>query len=168
MPNQLKDYFFFNLKSKPYALLGFTGFILAIISLAPVELEALDIPWHDIYFVIPNMSILGIVATVLLFLWSIYIAANRLMLSIKLTWVHVIATILTVIVLLIPIDPTWGMSGVPRRYYAMTDFPAHKPFFNSGLIYTAMLLILLIAQLVFLINLIMGIFQSLRSINPKK
>jgi heme/copper-type cytochrome/quinol oxidase subunit 1 len=55
------------------------------------------------------------------------------------------------------------MSGVPRRYYAIDEFQGRRPFFNSASIYVANILILIIAQLAFAINLVIGIIKSRRA-----
>lgn len=117
---------------------------------------------HDTYIVFTNVSLYGVFATVLLFLWGLYIVANRFMLSRKLTWFHVIGTLAPILAFLVLNSRTWRESGVPRRYYSMTDFPYHSSFFNIGLIYVAIALIPLLAQLMLVINLIAGTVQFFR------
>ena len=161
-----KNYFFPNLNSKPYALLGITGFLIAVISFLPVKEDTLDMPLHDTYIVFTNVSFFRIFAVILLFLWSLYLAANRLMLSYRLTQLHVIATLSAILLFLILDSHTWGLSGAPRRYYAMDDFNDRGHFFNIALIYIVDILTLLIGQILFAINWGIGIIRFFRQVRP--
>ena len=145
----------FDIRSKPYTLLGIVGFFVAIISFIPIISDsALDINLHDTYFVITDFSLYRFYAVILLFLWSVYLIANRLIFSRKLTWLHIIATLLPIVFFIITKKHTWGMSGVPRRYYALSEFD--RPYYDIGIYYVAIILSLVIGQLIFLTNLIVG------------
>jgi heme/copper-type cytochrome/quinol oxidase subunit 1 len=167
MSNRNRNYFFANLKSKPYALFGIAGFLMAIISFIPIKRDSLDVNLHDTYFVIANVSFFRWFAAILLFLWAIYIATSRLMFSRRLIWFHVIATLLPVIFLMIFNNHTWGMSGSSKRYYAIDEFENSKSFFNDPSIYIVSILVLLIAQFLFAINLVIGIIRFFRQNNPE-
>jgi len=161
MLNKHRNNSIFDLRSKPYTLLGIVGFFVAIISFIPIKSDsALDINLHDTYFVITDFSLYRVYAVILLFLWSVYLVANRLIFSRKLTWLHVIATLLPILFFIIIKKHTWGMSGVPRRYYALSEFD--RPYYDIGIYYVAIILSLIIGQLIFLANLIGGTTKYFR------
>lgn len=165
--SQAKNRFIPDLKSKPYTLLGIVAVLMAIVSFAPIGNEALDMQLHDTYIVIANFSFYRLFAAILLFLWAVYIVANRFMFSLKLTRWHVILTLLSIIVFMMLNSHRWGLSGVPRRYYAINEFENSNPYLSVAWSYIICILVFLIGQIVFGINLTIGIVQYFRRPGPE-
>jgi len=136
------------LKSRPYNLVGLMALLLLIVSLFSSN-GAIDFNLHDTYFVIAGINICLFIAAFLLIIWVIYIVSNRMLLSIVLTWVHVVATVLAGIMYLKYYLWFVSMDGIPRRYYAFTDFNAVKPLY---FLLTASAVIFLTGQFVFFIK----------------
>jgi len=162
MPNRYVNYFIGNIKTRPYVLLGFAGFLMGIRSFIPSRASSLDINMHDMYFVVANVSLYRFFAIILLFLWSVYMAANRLILSRRLTLFHVLFTLTPLIFFLIMQNHTWGMDGVSRRYYAVDAFEAQKPLLNFAGVFITVMLSLFIGQVIFIVNLAWGVIKSFR------
>ena len=160
VPLKLKYRSTFNLKSHPYTLLGVAGFLIGLISFLPIDTDAFDINLHDTYFVIASVSLYRIFAIVLLFCWSVYIVANRLQLSRVLIWFHVVTTLVALISFIILQSRHWGLLGIPRRYYAFNEFEKMRNPFNTVKIYAIVLLAFVIAQLIFLVNLSIGLIKK--------
>lgn len=167
MPNTYPGYFFGNIRSRPYVLLGFAGFVAGIWSFIPSRSDILDINMHDTYYIVTGLPFYKFFAAVLLFLWSIYLIANRLPLSHRLTLFHVLSTLIPLIFFIIirNLGPAWGLDGIPSRYYAIDQFRERQPLFNPEGIYIAAVLILFIGQVFFIINLLWGAIKSFRKNN---
>jgi len=161
MLGKFNDSSVFNLKSNPYTLLGIAGLIMAFISFFPIQDESLDINFHDTYFVIAYVWVYWFFAALLLFLWSVYAVADRLMFSRELSLVHVFTTLLPIIFFTTTNTHFWGISGVPRRYYAFTEFEDRSRYYNFILVYIAIIIVLLTGQLIFVFNVVLGIIKLL-------
>jgi cytochrome c oxidase subunit 1 len=153
-----------NLKSNPDALLGIAGFLMGVISFLPINTDAFDINLHDTYIVIASVSLYRVFAVVLLFCWSVYIVANRLQLSHVLIWLHVVTTLVALISFIILQSRYWGLSGIPRRYYVFTEFEKMRDPFNTVKVYIIVLFAFILAQLLFLVNLSIGLIKKLTEI----
>jgi heme/copper-type cytochrome/quinol oxidase subunit 1 len=149
------------LKSKPYNLVGLMALLLLIVSLFSSN-GAIDFNLHDTYFVIAGVNICLIIAGFLLIIWVIYIVSYRLLLSIVLTWVHVVATVLAGIMYLKYYLLSVSIDGIPRRYYAFTDFNAVKPIY---VLLVVSAVIFITGQFIFLVNLLGGLIK--RAFRPK-
>lgn len=97
MPNTYPGYFFSNIRSRPYVLLGFAGFVAGIWLFIPFRSDIMDINMHGTYYIVTGMPFYKFFAAVLLFLWSIYLIADRLLLSYRLTLFHVLSTLVPLI-----------------------------------------------------------------------
>jgi len=164
VPLKLKYRSTFNLKSHPYTLLGVAGFLMGLISCLAIDTDAFDINLHDTYFVIASVSLYRIFAIVLLFCWSVYVISNRLQLSYVLILVHVVTTLACLISVITLQSHHWGLSGPPRRYYAFSEFEKMRNPFNTVKVYAIVLLAFILAQLVFLINLSIGLIKKLMEV----
>lgn len=151
----------FNLKARPYNLLGIAGLMTGLMSFLPIHQETLEINLRDTYLVIAAPSICRIFAVVLLFLWSLYLVSDHLMLSRKLSWFHIVGTLLCLVFLFFFSIYKPDVPEVPMRYYAFTGSESQRPGFNISNLYIPVVLILLLAQLFFSINLTMGSIKVL-------
>ena len=167
MPLKLNYSSVFNLKSHPYTLLGIAGVLIGLLSFLPIDGSAFDVNLHDTYIVIAAVSLYRAFAVALLFFWSVYIIANRLQLSRVLIWFHVVTTLVALISVIILQSRYWGLSGAPRRYYAFNEFEKMRNPFNTVRVYVIMLLAFILAQLVFLVNLSIGLIRKLTKISNR-
>ena len=137
---------------------------MGLISFLPIDTDAFDINLHDTYIVIASVSLYRMFAVVLLFCWSVYLVANSLQLSRVLIWFHVVTTLVAVISVIILQSRYWGLSGIPRRYYAFNEFEKMRDPFNAGTIYIVVILAFILAQLIFLVNLSIRLIKKLTKI----
>jgi heme/copper-type cytochrome/quinol oxidase subunit 1 len=151
------------IRSKPYELFGVAAVLLFAISFIPLS-RSVDINLHDTYFVISMRYIYRLLATVFLFIWLLYCCFNNILFSKKLTWVHVILSILPPIIFLFVLINFNSMDGIPRRYYTFTEFESKKHTENKLIICGVLLIAILVGQSIFLINLICGILK--RALKP--
>ena len=149
----LKHFIAAILTQKPYNLLWI--FALLMFALSLVSTSAFDVTLHDSYYVLGIAVIYRLFALLLIIFWLIYLFADGILLSKRLTRIHILATLLPTIIFFMLAKLDFGMSGVPRRYYALTAFNA-RPDFKALITYIAIIAVFLIGQLCFLINLIGG------------
>ena len=138
---------------KPYNLLWIFALLMFALSLASTS--AFDITLHDSYYVLSIALIYRLFALLLIIFWLIYLFADGILLSKGLSRIHILATLITTIIFLMLAKLDWGMSGVPRRYYAITGFNTRSDY-KVLISYLAIIATFLIGQLCFLINLIGG------------
>jgi cytochrome c oxidase subunit 1 len=155
----IKPFTFLDLKKRPYELLGIMALLMFLVSFVDSN-SALDINMHDTYFVIAHAHICWFFSGVLLFLWSMGVLFRRYIWSITLSWVQVILTLISVIAFLKIVVMGVSLSGVPRRYYAFTEFEQQKSWFSTTSVYVFMLLLIVLGQLIFIINVITGFLRK--------
>jgi len=122
---------------------------------------ALDIPLHDTYFVVAHFhlvmgsaAIFGMLAGV--YHWFPKLFAGRLM-DEKLGYLHFWATFVCAYLVFFPMH-FMGLDGVPRRYYAMTEFPAFNHWLSVNTFITWAAIVAALAQVAFLYNFFHSIF----------
>jgi len=121
----------------------------------------LDIPLHDTYFVVAHFhlvmgsaAIFGMLAGV--YHWFPKLFAGRLM-DEKLGYLHFWATFVCAYLVFFPMH-FMGLDGVPRRYYAMTEFPAFNHWLSVNTFITWAAIVAALAQVAFLYNFFHSIF----------
>lgn len=151
------------MKRKPHHLFLVTGLILGLMSFwGSGQSKLFDIRLHDTYFVFAYTQLLGLLAILALFVWSLYLFANKILYSRALTWIHVITTVIPLLVFaLIFIFSECFTNVIQMQYRGDTgpdSFDGYK-LFTIGLCMT--IVVLLLGQLVFIVNFIAGIFKRL-------
>ena len=135
----------------PYYILLFSAITLFFLSFFSNQ-ETLDYHIHATVFIISFAYFLRAVAFVLLIFWVIYKISYKILLSINLTWIHIICTVLLLILILI--------AGYLNTFPESTD--ADLKSINRFQIINKWISIffssLLLLQLLFLINIIGGLF----------
>ena len=123
----------------------------------------LDIPLHDTYFVVAHFhlvmgsaAIFGMLAGV--YHWFPKLFAGRLM-DEKLGYLHFWATFVCAYLVFFPMH-FMGLDGVPRRYYAMTEFPAFNHWLSVNTFITWAAIVAALAQVAFLYNFFHSIFME--------
>jgi cytochrome c oxidase subunit 1 len=156
----LKPYTYFNIKTKTYHLLAITALLSAVISFLFTN-GSLDINLHDTYFVISYAVVYQLIAIILIMVWTIYALAINVLPSLWLSWAHVLITTTIVALLLCKQIHFIGLDGAPRRYYAFSEVQKkQQDTFLTSIIITAAFLM---GQLLFIINLVMGIAKKINS-----
>jgi heme/copper-type cytochrome/quinol oxidase subunit 1 len=145
------------LTKKPHNLLWIGALLTLAISLISGN-AALDYTPGDTYYVISYSSIYLWFALLLIIFWVVYLLTERLLLSKMLTVIHILATLLPVVIFFALAKADLGMSGIPRRYYAITAFNA-SPDYQLLVPYLAIIAAFLIAQVCFLVNLVGGLVK---------
>jgi heme/copper-type cytochrome/quinol oxidase subunit 1 len=149
---------FLNLQKRPFEIFALMAVLLFITSFVPSS-KSVDINLMDTYFVVSINWLFKPLATGLLVIWLIYIFTNSMLLSLKLTWVHIIMSTVAIAILLIAITFNMPYSTAPTRYYAFVEPESAK---NWNFMYAALFTILFVAQLVFVVNILGGIFKRIR------
>jgi hypothetical protein len=137
-------------KERPYNLLLLSAIILLIISFI-VKRNTLDIHLHDTYFVITVTYIIRFLATVSAIFWGIYMFTFKLLFSNRLTWTHIIITILTIAGLGIT-----SLMGDKLATLALKSFGQYSQYTRISVF---VLGLLLLGQLTYLLNLLLGILK---------
>lgn len=101
-----------NIRKEPFALLLLTTIVLLfVLALQPIS----NVDFQDkVMFGVPLDNMVWIIPCFLISFWLLYLATQKFLYSITATWVHVIATVastlLIVSILFIGIDPTQTIS----------------------------------------------------------
>ena len=137
-------------EARPYNLLLLTAILLILISFIAKK-TTLDIHLHDTYYIISATYIFRFLATVSAIFWDIYLLTFKFLFSNQLTWTHIIITLLTIILLC-----SIALMGDKLVNPAWESFKKYSQ-------YTRILLfvlgLLLLGQLTYIINLLLGIFK---------
>ena len=151
---------FLRIKQRPFELLGLFALLFFLISFIPFK-QSLDVNLHDTYFVFSIQSIFIFFTVYFLFIWSMYLATNKFLLSTKLTWIHIIVTILPIIILIVIsiIDTSPGYT--PKRYYYIDGPENTNSLFIYYYIYAISAIMLIAGQLLFPINIAGGLLKKM-------
>lgn len=146
------------IKQRPYNLLLVTAIPLAISGVLGLN-KTFDIHLHDTYFIMPLAFFTLIPSMILLVVWFLYVLTKNYLFSNKLAWLHIIISIIfSLFISALPYLATYSwFAGAPRRYYDNTASNGFKIFDNLPEIVVPAFLMLSTAQLLFLINLLIGL-----------
>ncbi|WP_462265138.1 hypothetical protein [Mucilaginibacter sp.] len=134
------------LKSKPHHFLAYIGLLLVLLSLLPTK-RVIDVNLHDTYYVIGYRVLLVCVAAVLLFLWLIALLLVPIETSRRLTLLHIVITIISVIsLLLLTRRDATGINDAGYTVAARSNFILILPYLLS-------IIAFLVAQLIFVVHL---------------
>ncbi len=150
------------LYQRPYHLLLLTAILLFIGGLFSIN-TPIDVHLHDTYFVFPLSFLVWVLTLILFFFWSLYLATRQFLFSKKLTWIHVILTVLSsLFMLMLPYLSTYSYSGTggPRIYYDYEELNRFKIFGNLTSNSITAFAFLLSAQLIYFANLFVGLYKG--------
>jgi cytochrome c oxidase subunit 1 len=126
---------------------------------------ALDIHLHDTYFVVAHFhlvmgsaAIFGMVAGVYHWFPKMF---GRLM-NVKLGYLHFWLTFISAYLVFFPMH-FMGLDGVPRRYYAFTEFESMQRWLSVNVFITWSAILGAVAQIAFLVNFFYSIFFGKKS-----
>ncbi|QEM10068.1 hypothetical protein [Mucilaginibacter rubeus] len=138
--------------------------LLSALSLLSNKHSSFDINLHDTYFVISMAAMCQILVVTLIILWLFYFLADSILPLLTLRWLHIAitATVFSIVILKIWLLP--NPAEAPRRYYDFVEYQQQKQHMDT-IIYSTIIMSLLISQILFLINLVAGIFKKISPIN---
>lgn len=152
-----------SLKERPHNLLLLTALIILVFSFFGFD-KQIDVHLHDTYFIIPMAFLFWAIIVVLILLWLVYSIAMPFLFARVLTWIHLTLTCVILIFLVIVFfyshDYYTGLAGMPRRYYDYGDWNILMQYDNLTKTIFVTILIFIIGLLLFVINLIIGLFKT--------
>ena len=123
---------------------------------------ALDINLHDTYFVVAHFHLVMGSAAIFGMLAGVYHWFPKMfgkMMSAKLGYLHFWATFICAYLVFFPLH-FLGLDGVPRRYYAFTEFEFMQKWVTVNVFVTWAAIIAALAQVAFLFNFFYSIFKG--------
>ncbi len=126
---------------------------------------ALDINLHDTYFVVAHFHLVMGSAAIFGMLAGVYHWFPKLfgkLMDEKLGYLHFWITFICAYLVFFPMH-FMGLDGVPRRYYAMTEFPSFNRWLSVNTFITWAAITAAVAQIAFLYNFIHSIFWGKKS-----
>lgn len=159
-----------NIRFKP-PLLFAVGFVSFLVSggLTGIHLgnSAVDISLHDTYFVVAHFHLVMGSASIFGMLAGVYHWFPRMygrMMDEKLGYLHFWVTFICAYLVFFPMH-FMGIDGVPRRYYAFTEFPSMERWLPVNEFISWAAIIAGFAQLAFLWNYVYSIFYGKKAEN---
>ncbi|NGF57667.1 cytochrome c oxidase subunit I [Parapedobacter sp. SGR-10] len=130
---------------------------------------ALDIHLHDTYFVVAHFHLVMGSASIFGMLCGVYHWYPKLfgrMMNTKLGYLHFWLTFLGAYLVFFPMH-FMGVDGVPRRYYAFTEFPFMEKWVSVNLLITWAAIVAALGQVAFLVNFFGSIWKGKKAVqNP--
>jgi heme/copper-type cytochrome/quinol oxidase subunit 1 len=140
---------------QPYFLFVLIAPILLLISFFVKE-KIIDIHFHDTMYVISLAHIFWAIAILLFLGWGIYKLVVKVLWSKYLTWFHVVTTLFFFIFLII----ISFLSAKPPSQ-ALNWKIRNQEIQGEKIIYGSILILFIVAQICFLVNLVGGLFRRL-------
>ncbi|MFZ4862058.1 cytochrome c oxidase subunit I [Sphingobacterium sp. Mn56C] len=122
----------------------------------------LDINLHDTYFVVAHFHLVMGSASIFGMLCGVYHWYPKMfgrMMNTKLGYFHFWLTFIGAYLVFFPMH-FMGIDGVPRRYYAFTEFPFMEKWVSVNILVTWAAIIAGLGQLAFLVNFFGSIFKG--------
>lgn len=140
---------------------GLTGIILAD--------SALDINVHDTYYVVAHFHIVMGLSAVMAMFAGVYHWFPKLfgrMMNKGMAYTHFWLTFISAYGVFFPMH-FLGLGGVPRRYYANTEFPMFDQFADLNVLITVFAILGALAQFIFVFNFFYSAFKGVKAVqNP--
>jgi hypothetical protein len=146
------------LRSRPFNLLALAAIILTLAAFT-VSQNSIDLHLHDTYFVINLQFIFWVITALLLLSWVIYKLTFRILYSSLLSWLHIgftLASLTCIIVLSLS-----NVSVASRRRNDFNSWEAIRSTDNTHAVISLCAAVLLLAQMIFIINIVFGIFRNM-------
>ena len=163
--NWISTIFRGNIRFNPQMLFAM-GFVSTFISggLTGIWLgnSAMDIPLHDTYFVVAHFHIVMGVSAFFGMIAGVYHWFPKMFgrfMNKQLGYIHFFLTFVASYGVFWPMH-YMGMAGVPRRYYMFSKFETFNQFDDLNVFITVMAIIGFGAQLIFIVNFFMSIFNG--------
>lgn len=145
-------------KDKPYRLLLFTAIALLFFIFL---LQQTGVTFRNrTMFLLPPIIIAWTIPVLLLFFWLVYLLTNRFLYSIAITWIHIIITILTAILIVIVLYSGINPLEPAARRYNDSSLLNKQELIAKSLQF--ILGALLCGQMTYVINILLGLFSNKR------
>jgi len=144
-----------NLLSKPYHALALAALLLILLSLVQ-GVQRLDIPLPDAAYILSYADTLRAMALLLLLFWILYMVTISILFSSTLVWIHISIT-LVLPVIIVFLFFRFAEQPVPAAAVEM-PLKGNDPGY---IIIPALILALLLAQLSYIVNLILGLMRRM-------
>ena len=144
-----------NLLSRPYHMLAPAAVLLIMLSFIPAN-HPMDLPVQGASYVLSFGDTLRAMAMLLLLFWILYMTTVRFLFSVVLIWVHTVITLLlTVFIVLL----FFRYSGQNAANEAMEL--SFQTGLNPRMLVPVLIMLLLIMQLSYIINLFLGVVRRM-------
>ncbi|MGN6437075.1 MAG: hypothetical protein ACTHMM_11105 [Agriterribacter sp.] len=149
---------------KPYHLFGISAFVLVLLSFIPFK-STVDMHVHDTYMVLDIAFVFRALAMFLMLEWMLYFFTIRILFSSVLIWLHVLITLgmLAVIFIASSFIEFQPVSD-PVKFDEIDKWEAFK-YSRQVYIVGASVVLLLLAQPIFVINLFLGVLKRTNTTN---
>ena len=141
---------------KPYHLLLLAGILFSIAALTSTK-ETVDIHVHDTYFVVTRSFLYWAFVILTYFLWGIYVLTGKFLFANVLTWLHVLLTLGTLILFI-----SVPLFNYQKSYIDLNPWTSFNKFNLISKILAWVTIILLLAQAMFIVNIITGFVIMLK------
>ena len=151
------------LKQYPFHLLLLTGFALLLTTFFLDSKATIDIHIHDTYFVFAQRQVYYIFVVVVWFLWLLYLLTRKVLYSTAFIRMHVIVTLVTIFLLLLLLNTGGNIfNAKPKRFFDYNDWNTFNRYQRATSWFNYVLLFLLVGQITFIVNLVVGIVKRLK------
>jgi hypothetical protein len=143
-----------NIVKRPFSLFFIATVVVFLFGILN-NAKLMDVHIHDTYIVFPSFYFYSLVAVIFLLFGFFYWMTQRVLFSKALTWAHIVTTLLfTFSVLLF----AYRMNAAPKE---KLDFSSWTAYTNQSRVLSALMLVLILTQLLFLVNVIAGVIKWL-------
>jgi hypothetical protein len=139
---------------KPYDLFLLTTLLLFICSFF-MGGQSEDINLHDTYIVVSQIYIFWGLSFIFLLGWTLYRITGRFLLTNTLTWFHVLTTMIVVVVFIT--SGLWHDKVFPPIKRVIFTFQTTQELPRESKIYLPLIIIFIVGQISYFINLIGGL-----------
>ena len=156
-----------NVKELPYNLLLLTALLLFAGGF--LATQTIDIHLHDTYFVFTSRFLIWSGALLFALLWVLYLATKTALFSKTLSWIHILLTIISCLVIITTAylmhNVYEGLAAMPSRYLDYGVAKKYDYLNNLEIATWILLLILALGQIIYIVNLFVGIYKRVRRKN---
>ncbi len=147
---------------KPYQLLFITSIVLVLLSFFKLnESQSIDFHLHDTYFVMDSKFMLWAFAVFTFIVWALYRLANKKLYSASLTWTHIATTLLPLVLFTFVLCFGHNFSNSkPLSHYDFSNWNVFDTSHSNNTIIGIAFLVFLFSQLIFMLNLSLGLFKA--------
>lgn len=141
--------------SKPYHILPPAAVLLIMLSVVPFR-HSMNVGVQGASYVLNYVDTLRSFAMLLLLLWILYMFTIRILFSTALIWIHIVLTLLLLLSIVLLF---FYFSG--QHHPASVGEVSFQSGFSPQMIIPVLIWILLIVQLSYILNLLMGVVRRL-------
>lgn len=143
------------LLSKPYHLFALAAVLLIMLSFIPAD-PPMDLPVQGASYILSYADTLRAIAMLLLLFWILYMITFRFLFSTVLIWLHIVITLL-LLVLIVFLFFHFSEQNIPDEIKDLS----FQAGLNPPMIVPVLIMLLLITQLSYIINLFLGVVRRM-------